>query len=367
MPYQSVASEKPLSATTADELGLFDENYPHTVPMQNLDKYEAAVLTQPGAGRGKIEHVSQPLDKIVHAQQQLNPGHDVGEDGVDDAVLATARTKRRTKSPHTVLPVKSKRKPVNQRWCYEPISSPALVTHQSESSLTSVNGQPHVSFEKEAVSHDTFQFNYQDPAAKLVDLPADIGAVDEMTDEFLATITNDELEARQLQGTLFYDSELEWCRINGWGVESGIPILFYSPLGSQELLQDEEYASLINILAWIRQSEVPAVTPMFKPSRILRPSMSKSKALCYKQKSFVAKQGTLPVIGQYNDHVGGPQVGSYNGKILTNKTIKRILRAQETIFKYGTLIPRNDAEANRSPEAVRWMSGNQRCAACLLP
>jgi hypothetical protein len=52
-------------------------------------------------------------------------------------------------------------------------------------------------------------------------------------------------------------------------------------------------------------------------------------------------------------------VGSYNGKLLSDRIIRRILRAQETIFKYGTLIPRNDAEANRSPEAKRWQSGKQ--------
>jgi hypothetical protein len=32
---------------------------------------------------------------------------------------------------------------------------------------------------------------------------------------------------------------------------------------------------------------------------------------------------------------------------------------QESLFKYGTFIPRNDKEANTSPEAVRWLSGRQ--------
>jgi hypothetical protein len=34
-----------------------------------------------------------------------------------------------------------------------------------------------------------------------------------------------------------------------------------------------------------------------------------------------------------------------NVKILSSKTIVRILKSQETIFKYGTFIPRNDREA----------------------
>ncbi len=64
-------------------------------------------------------------------------------------------------------------------------------------------------------------------------------------------------------------------------------------------------------------------------------------------------------IGSSVRKILGARLGSYNGKVLTNKIICRILRAQKTLFKYGTMIPRNDAEASRSPEAVRWMSGKQ--------
>jgi hypothetical protein len=53
----------------------------------------------------------------------------------------------------------------------------------------------------------------------------------------------------------------------------------------------------------------------------------------------------------------GSKVGSYNGHVISTSIIKRILRAQETIFKYGTMIPRNDTEADWSPEAARWISG----------
>ncbi len=46
-------------------------------------------------------------------------------------------------------------------------------------------------------------------------------------------------------------------------------------------------------------------------------------------------------------------------KLLATKTIKRILKMQESIFKYGTYIPRNDKEAEASPEAMRWKSGRR--------
>ena len=101
------------------------------------------------------------------------------------------------------------------------------------------------------------------------------------------------------------------------------------------------------------------VLPKFESSRVLRRSESTRLNLCYKQVSHEATYINSTPVGYCNQVVSGGQVGSHNGLTLTDRTIKRILRAQETIFKYGTLIPRNDAEARRSPEAIRWMSGQQ--------
>jgi hypothetical protein len=45
--------------------------------------------------------------------------------------------------------------------------------------------------------------------------------------------------------------------------------------------------------------------------------------------------------------------------LLSTKTMRRILAAKESIHKYGVFVPRNDREADSSPEAVRWASGRQ--------
>jgi hypothetical protein len=45
--------------------------------------------------------------------------------------------------------------------------------------------------------------------------------------------------------------------------------------------------------------------------------------------------------------------------LLTTKTIRRVLNFKENIMKYGVFVPRNDHEADSSPEAVRWDSGRQ--------
>ncbi len=46
-----------------------------------------------------------------------------------------------------------------------------------------------------------------------------------------------------------------------------------------------------------------------------------------------------------------------NVKTLSSKISIRILKAQESMFKYATFIPKSDREAEQSPEAPRWRSG----------
>jgi hypothetical protein len=190
-------------------------------------------------------------------------------------------------------------------------------------------------------------------------LPESLGVMEIIMDEYLASLPMDEIGARMLQGILFYEHDLLWCRITGWGVENSIPMVFYSPILADDVVHEEEYVSLGEIIALLRQSDYSPVLSKFEPSRVLRISERCRRNLCYKQVSYKATFPDPPAIGYCTPAVPGDRVGSYNGKVLTDKTIKRILRAQETIFKYGTLIPQNDAEARRSPEALRWMSGKQ--------
>jgi hypothetical protein len=65
--------------------------------------------------------------------------------------------------------------------------------------------------------------------------------------------------------------------------------------------------------------------------------------------------GNGPIEGQ------GDEKKSWASRLtlLSTKTMRRILAAKETIHKYGVFVPRNDREADSSPEAVRWASGRQ--------
>ena len=56
--------------------------------------------------------------------------------------------------------------------------------------------------------------------------------------------------------------------------------------------------------------------------------------------------------------------GEKNGEVkcpkqvyLTSKVLRQILVAKETLFKFGTFVPRNETEALRSPESHRWVAG----------
>jgi hypothetical protein len=130
-------------------------------------------------------------------------------------------------------------------------------------------------------------------------------------------------------------------------------------MSKDDLTQNEEYVSLMEFLNWIKLSSHPILVPRVDPSRILKRACQTTSQLCYRQLSFKSNQSQVIDCGSAVPVQMEPGPGSYNGKILSDRIIKRILRAQETIFKYGTMIPRNDAEASRSPEAVRWLSGKQ--------
>jgi hypothetical protein len=53
------------------------------------------------------------------------------------------------------------------------------------------------------------------------------------------------------------------------------------------------------------------------------------------------------------------KLGGVHVKMLSTRVLRKILKAQETLFKFGTMIPRSDRETEMSPEAIRWRSGRQ--------
>ncbi len=62
----------------------------------------------------------------------------------------------------------------------------------------------------------------------------------------------------------------------------------------------------------------------------------------------------------FEEKVAGPiKLMRFVGRkvLLSFKTMRRILNFKESIMKYGVFVPRNDGEADTSPEHLRWESG----------
>jgi hypothetical protein len=274
---------------------------------------------------------------------------------VEDAADSTPTTQRPQRNvqgdalirnDEKSIPAQGKeRRPVNQRWYYEPVLTADAFDFQAEELPVEADSQMDLG---KLVENEIDEPTFRPPGI--------LGEVSLVTQDQLEAVPDDENGARYLQGLLFNDSELDWCRISGWGVENGVIMVHYSPIASDDPVEEEQHSSLAELLSWIKQSSHPVATPKLEPSRALRRSNRIRKHLCYRQMDGLPFQD-VPIVGTYVSLDASSRLGSYDGKPLTNKVIRRILRAQETIFKYGTMIPRNDAEANRSPEAVRWMSG----------
>jgi hypothetical protein len=105
------------------------------------------------------------------------------------------------------------RRPVGDRWYYEPV--PVLKVHPTDSQTIVID------------QSEVIDCGLCDQA---VVRPTHLGALSDLSDEQLKEVTDDELGACYLQGTLFFDDKLEWCLITGWGVECGSTIVFYVPL-----------------------------------------------------------------------------------------------------------------------------------------
>jgi hypothetical protein len=43
--------------------------------------------------------------------------------------------------------------------------------------------------------------------------------------------------------------------------------------------------------------------------------------------------------------------------VLTARQLRRVMAAKESLFKFGTFVPRSEREADASPEAPRWRAG----------
>ena len=307
------------------------------------DKYERAIAMQPEEAHPREEEVLQ-IDR-------------------------PRRTKKAVEQPSAPA---TKRTRVKERYFYEPVQeeSKTLITNTQTRRVNwndgiGVRERKEENFGSCTTTSQDFvppALNFkQQPNVNLgeitvlsgVSLFDSLGPV-EAVPEYLEHAEDNEETAWSIQGLIFHDDEKGWCIVTGWGVDHGVNIVFYAPVEERDKATEEEHASLFEVLSWISQSPMHPRLSDYRSSRAIKKSNRAGEV-----RSLIMRLSTVerrhPVFGMMNKtRITGPIP---NIKILSSKTIIRILKSQESLFKYGTLIPRNDREAELSSEAPRWRSG----------
>jgi hypothetical protein len=162
-------------------------------------------------------------------------------------------------------------------------------------------------------------------------MPDSLGPVESLP-EYLERLEGNEEAAWDLQGIIFHDEDMGWCTsiVTGWGTDHGTNIVFYAPVYSKDLVADEEHASLTEVLGWLMQTPVYPRISDNRPSRALKKSGD--------VKNLTMRQ-VIPVLRQrpkYGTMLASRVTGLVNNvKVQSSRTIIRILKAQEILFKYA--------------------------------
>jgi hypothetical protein len=149
----------------------------------------------------------------------------------------------------------------------------------------------------------------------------------------------DEDQAFALVGERFFDEEFGWCTVTGFGTEAGTLINFYTP---EVTGAAEEWSTFSEVSNWVFQA---------KTSRQEKRSFSRR----IRQKSSRIKKTRKALFTVPLPSI--PTASLCDLAPISPRLMRRILRFNVSIFKYGVQIPRNEKEADNSPERHRWKAG----------
>ncbi len=201
-------------------------------------------------------------------------------------------------------------------------------------------------------------------------IPAGVSREDFSTDQAASALFLSDPEV--IVGSHFFDSELGWCEVTGWGVYTGpppgtYPSYFYVPEVAADRERAEQFSSEQEVLSWIRTSPDRALDGGER-SHLLSGTVSvpiEGSSSCIPGASVSGNER----FGKFFRKVAGsgirqsqrfkekaPTVKS-NLVLLSRPVLRRILAAKESLFKFGTFVPSNTREADASPEAHRWQAG----------
>ena len=165
-------------------------------------------------------------------------------------------------------------------------------------------------------------------------------------------------QAAGLVGSQFYDEELLWCTVTAWGTSHGTHIIYYRPtVPTSTSSGEDDFSSLTEVMAWIGRSPEPPDPSPPPESRQIRRSPRFSTALV--ARFHPARPAPSPLLfGQPFSRL--PVTSSPTRRsafFLKPARLRQVLKAKETIFKYGVRVPRGDRDAATCPDAIRWKAG----------
>jgi hypothetical protein len=160
-------------------------------------------------------------------------------------------------------------------------------------------------------------------------------------------------------GTLFRDSDYGWCVVTAWGGCSGAPVLFYAPFASvspalASFTGKVFFSSEADLLSWLRLS-----VQLIERSSLMTAQTSHEYARYCDLSALPNLDSVRP--GPASASRACPPVSGRNYPlrpvVFSPRQLRQVMATRETLFKFGTFVPKNDREANSSPEAPRWRAG----------
>jgi hypothetical protein len=179
-------------------------------------------------------------------------------------------------------------------------------------------------------------------------------------------------------GTSFFDGELGWCAVTAVGNCFGSPVVSYESLAFPPRLdrsahRQDFFSTESDLRAWFRRSVVASACDLlnwtvrlygpgrepFTPHELVYGKRAVGDAPFHA--SSPSPRSTIPPVTQALCARPCPPVSGRSRPLrpvlLSTRQVRRVMAARETLFKFGTFVPRNDRELNASPEASRWKAG----------
>ena len=172
-----------------------------------------------------------------------------------------------------------------------------------------------------------------------------------LEDHHVVSMCDVDAQCAALVGAQFLDAYGERYTVSHWDVECGTHRVWYSAASTP---RETTHDVLSEVMAWVRRDAVagsPSSATKIYWSTVGRFGLppvpisdvnERSLKVLFSARKSSTTMSTLPRWPL--PHIPLPR-------------LRRILKAELSVFKYGVYVPRNDRDADKSPERVQWRAG----------